>query len=64
MKVLLGVRVEPELKVLLQKLADSENRNLSNFVVNAVVTYLRDHKGIEDWRAEVKDSLSDDKKKA
>jgi uncharacterized protein (DUF1778 family) len=61
MKVLLGVRVEPELKVLLQKLADGENRNLSNFVVNAVVTYLKDHKGIEDWREGVKDSLSGDK---
>jgi len=50
MKVLLGVRVEPGLKDLLQKLADGENRNLSNFVVNAVVTYLKDHKGIDDWR--------------
>ena len=58
MKTLLGVRVEPELKVLLQKLADGENRNLSNFVVNAVITYLKDHKGIDDWRAEVRKGMN------
>ena len=29
MKIMLGIRVEPELKDLLQKLADEENRSLS-----------------------------------
>ena len=38
--MLLVARVEPELKNLLQKLADVENHNLSNFVVNAVISYL------------------------
>ncbi|MFZ7128141.1 MAG: DUF1778 domain-containing protein [Desulfobacterales bacterium] len=47
---MLGIRVEPELKKLLQKLADEENRTLSNFVLNAVMTYLQEHKGIPDWK--------------
>jgi len=50
MKVMIGLRIEPKLKDLLQKLADGENRTLSNFILNAVLTYLREHKGIEDWR--------------
>lgn len=50
MKELVGVRVEPELKELLKKLADEENRNLSNFIVNAIIAYLKDYKGIEDWK--------------
>ena len=46
---MLGIRVEPELKKLLQKLADEENRSLSNFVINAILTFIKEHKGV-DWK--------------
>ena len=46
---MLGLRIEPELKNVLQKLADEENRSLSNFVINALLTYLKEHKGV-DWK--------------
>ena len=46
---MLGIRVEPELKDLLQKLADEENRSLSNFVFNAIITYIKEHNNI-DWK--------------
>jgi len=49
MKPLIGIRVEPELRALLQDLADQENRSLSNFVLNAVLTYIKDYKGVE-WK--------------
>jgi predicted transcriptional regulator len=49
MKIILGSRIDPELKDLLQKLADEEDRSLSNFVVRALITYLKEYKGI-DWR--------------
>ena len=46
---MLGVRVDPDLKDVLQKLADEENRSLSNFVINALLTYIKEHKGV-DWK--------------
>lgn len=46
---MLGIRIDPDLKKTLQKLADEENRTLSNFVINAVLTYIKDHKGV-DWK--------------
>ena len=49
MKIMLGIRIEPDLKDLLQKLADEENRSLSNFVINALLSYIKEHKGI-DWK--------------
>jgi predicted transcriptional regulator len=49
MKIMLGIRVEPELKKLLQKLADEENRSLSNFAINAILTFIKEHKGV-DWK--------------
>ena len=42
--------IDPDLKKFFQKMAETENRNLSNFIINAVLTYIKDHKGIEDWR--------------
>ena len=47
MKTLIGIKVEAELKELLQELADKENRNLSNFIVHAILTYLEKEKGID-----------------
>ena len=46
---MMGIRIDLDLKKFMQKMADEENRNLSNFIVNAVLTYIKDHKGI-DWK--------------
>ena len=48
---MIGLRVSPKLKDFLQSQADKENRNLSNFITNAVLTYIKDNKGVE-WREE------------
>ena len=57
---MIGIRLEPELKELLQKVAKEERRSLSNFMVHAALTYLKEHKNM-DWRPEElkgeKDSL-------
>ncbi len=46
---MLGIRIEPKLKKILQELADKENRSLSNFVIHAILTYIKEHKGV-DWK--------------
>jgi len=51
MKIMIGLRVTEKFKKLLQKQADEENRTLSNFIMNALVTYLKDYKGIN-WHKE------------
>jgi uncharacterized protein (DUF1778 family) len=51
MKTMIGLRVSPKFKDFLQSQADKENRTLSNFITNAVLTYVKDHKGVE-WREE------------
>lgn len=53
MKKMMGLRIDPALKKFFQKMAEGENRNLSNFMINAVLTYIKDYKGITDWRKEV-----------
>ena len=55
---MIGFRVTPEFKKFLEGLADDENRNLSNFMENAILTYIKDHKGI-DYKKQVK---NEDKK--
>jgi uncharacterized protein (DUF1778 family) len=49
MKIMIGLRVTEEFKAFLQKQADGENRTLSNFIENAVLTYIKEHKG-GDWK--------------
>jgi uncharacterized protein (DUF1778 family) len=49
MKIMIGLRVTKDFKALLQNQADEENRSLSNFVIHAVLTYLREKKGV-DWK--------------
>ena len=49
MKIMIGFRVAKEYKKFLQKLAEEENRTLSSFLNNAVLTYIKDHKGIT-WK--------------
>ena len=54
MKIMIGFRVAPEFKKFLEKLADEENRNLSNFMENAILTYVKDNKGI-DYKKQIRD---------
>ena len=44
---MIGLTVEPDLKEQLQKLANEENRNLSNFCLHAVLSYVKEHKDID-----------------
>ncbi len=43
MKQMIGIKVEPEIKKALQKLADDESRNLSNFCFHAIKVYVKEH---------------------
>jgi len=44
---MIGIKVDPEFKEFLQKLASEENRSLSNFIKHALKTYIKEHKGID-----------------
>ncbi len=48
MRPMIGFRIDQELKDLLEKLAQKENRTLSNFIINAILTYIKNHHKI-DW---------------
>jgi uncharacterized protein (DUF1778 family) len=51
MLTMIGIRLEPELKELFQKIAKEERRSLSNFMVNAALVYLKKEHGLE-WDKE------------
>ena len=51
MKIMIGIRATKEFKNFLKKMADQENRTLSNFITNALLTYIKEHQGI-DWKKE------------
>ena len=40
---MIGIKVEPEIKKVLQKIADQESRNLSNFCYYAIRNYVKEH---------------------
>lgn len=46
-KELIGLRVSKKLKKLIQDTAQDENRSLSNFIKNCILTYLKEKKGID-----------------
>ncbi len=50
----LGLKVSPELKKNLEQLADQENRSLSNWILNAIITYAKEHRGVDLKNAESK----------
>ena len=50
---MIGFKTTMEFKEFLQKMARKENRTLSNFIVNALLTYIKDHRGV-DWTSEKK----------
>jgi predicted DNA-binding protein len=49
MKTMLGIRIHPDLKKLLQDLAEKDGRSLSNFLNKIILTYLKDYEGV-DWK--------------
>lgn len=46
---MIGFKASKEFKAFLQEIAKGENRSLSNFIVNALLVYVREHKGLE-WK--------------
>ena len=44
---MIGFKATKEFKAFLQKMAKKENRTLSNFIINALLTYIKEHRGIE-----------------
>ncbi len=44
---MIGVKVEPEIKKKLQKLAEKESRNLSNFCYHAIRSYVKEYFNID-----------------
>jgi uncharacterized protein (DUF1778 family) len=51
MKIMMALRIDPELKEFFQKFARKENRSLSNFITTAAITHIKDRHGI-DWHEE------------
>jgi len=47
MKPMIGIKVAPKIKEILQKLANQESRNLSNFCYHAIKTYVKEHFDID-----------------
>jgi predicted transcriptional regulator len=43
MKEMIGIKVDPKIKKILQKLAENESRNLSNFCYHAIRNYVKEH---------------------
>jgi uncharacterized protein (DUF1778 family) len=46
-KVTIGLKVTDKFKERLLELANRENRNLSNWILNAILTYAEEHMGID-----------------
>ena len=46
---MIGIKVDPEFKEFLQKLAEEDDRSLSNFIKHALKTYIKEHKGLT-WK--------------
>ena len=46
---MLGIRIHPDLKKLLQELAEKDGRSLSNYVNQIIHSYLREYENI-DWK--------------
>lgn len=43
---MIGFKASKEFKDFLQGIAKAENRTLSNFIVNALLVYIKEHRGI------------------
>ena len=47
MKVMIGIKVNPETKKILQEEAEKEHRSLANFVKHCIFTYLQEKKDVK-----------------
>jgi predicted transcriptional regulator len=54
MKVVISFKIDDRIKQSLQKLAEQENRNLSNYVTTVLIKHLED-RGV-DWKDQEKPS--------
>ena len=48
---MIGFKVTRAFKKFLQDIAKKENRNLSNFIINALLVYIKNHHGVS-WDLE------------
>ena len=46
-RIMIGIKVSQKFKEILQEAAKDENRNLSNFIKHALITYLKEKKGVD-----------------
>jgi uncharacterized protein (DUF1778 family) len=53
MKSVVGLKMDDRLKAIVQEQANEEHRTLSNFILNAVLDYLKEKKGIE-WKEPIR----------
>ncbi len=44
---MIGIKVAPEFKKIIQKAAIDENRSLSNFIKHCIITYLKEKNGVD-----------------
>ncbi len=44
---MIGFKATKEFRDFLHKIAGEENRTLSNFITNALLTYIKEHRGID-----------------
>jgi uncharacterized protein (DUF1778 family) len=44
---MIGIKVTPEFKKLLEKEAAKDHRSLANFIKHALLTFLKEHKKID-----------------
>jgi uncharacterized protein (DUF1778 family) len=47
MKILVNIRIEKEIKKFIEEYATKERRSISNFITNAILTYVKDHYGAD-----------------
>jgi uncharacterized protein (DUF1778 family) len=47
MKLLVNIRIDKEIKKFIEDHATKERRSISNFITNAILTYVKDHHGVD-----------------
>ena len=45
--IMIGIKVTPKFKKLLEEEATKEHRSLANFIKHALLVFLKDHKNID-----------------
>ena len=47
MKILVNMRLDKEIKAFIEEYASKERRSISNFITNGILTYIKDHHGVD-----------------